>query len=206
MEYKAYCCIVIGWLPASKDLLHSNFKLKDLGSLRYFLGFEVARSSKGISLCQQKYALELIATSGLAAIKPAMIPLDPQQKFTTVEFDASFPSAPDPTLKDPSSVYASAKTVPSHAALKVVKYIKGSPGLGFVFPANGSIYLQAFCDSNWASCLMTRKSITGFCIFLGVSLLSWKSKRQVTVSKSSSEAEYRAMASTVCELDGLLNF
>ncbi|XP_031281122.1 uncharacterized protein LOC116139592 [Pistacia vera] len=214
-------------IQATKDLLHSHFKLKDLVSLRYFLGFEVARSSKGISLCQRKYALELIADLGLAAAKPALVPLDPHLNFTNVEYDVAFPGQQDPALVD-HSVYQKLigkllylcltrpdlsfavnllsqfmhkpKQSHLHAALKIVRYVKGSPGLGLFFPAHGSLHLQAFCDSDWASCLMTRKSVTSFCIFLGNSLLSWKSKCQVTVSRSSSEAEYRAMASTVCEI------
>ncbi|XP_031287631.1 uncharacterized protein LOC116146369 [Pistacia vera] len=79
-------------IAETKALVHSHFKLKDLGSLRYFLGFEVACSSKGIYLCQWKYALELIANSGLAAAKPTSVPLDPQFKFTTVGFNKAFPA------------------------------------------------------------------------------------------------------------------
>ncbi|XP_031251236.1 uncharacterized protein LOC116109144 [Pistacia vera] len=223
-------------IAETKALLHSNFKLKDLGSLKYFLGFEVARSSKGICLCQRKYALELVADYGLAAGKPASIPLNPQFKFTTMDFDKAFPTTSashqqglpldDHTvyqklvgkllylcLTRPDITFAvhllsqfmhNPKDSHLHAALRFVRYVKGSPGLGLLFPAHGSFHLQAFCDFDWASCLMTRKLITGFCIFLGHSLISWKSKRQATVSKSSSEAEYRAMASTICELIWLI--
>lgn len=83
----------------------------------------------------------------------------------------------------------------------IVCYLKGSATQGLFFPATSStMKLEAFSDADWDTWPDSRRSITGFCIFWGGSLISWKAKRQSTVSRSSAEAEYRSMASIVVEL------
>ena len=103
------------------------------------------------------------------------------------------------------SRFVQAPSVQHHEAPnRVLRYIKGSPSRGIFFPSENDMKLRAFSDSDWASCDITRKSTTGYCIFIGSSLMSWKTKNQSTLSRFSSEAEYRALAralaTTACEL------
>lgn len=64
------------------------------------------------------------------------------------------------------------------AALRVVHYLKGRPGQGIMLRADSDVKLIAYCDSNWASCPITRRSLTGYFVLLGSSLVSWKTKKQ----------------------------
>ncbi|KAL9425611.1 hypothetical protein AB3S75_032551 [Citrus x aurantiifolia] len=86
------------------------------------------------------------------------------------------------------------------AALRVLRYIKSSHGVGILLSSTSSLELSAFLDSYWASCPMARQSTTEYFIMLVNSPISWKTKKQPVVSRSSVEAEYRAMATTTCEL------
>ena len=86
------------------------------------------------------------------------------------------------------------------AVNRVLQYLKGTPGRGLFFSSNSSMQVIAYCDANWTGCLDTRRSITGYSVFLGNSIISWRSKKQSTVSRSSTKVEYRAMATTTCEI------
>lgn len=76
----------------------------------------------------------------------------------------------------------------------------GSASKGLFYPVDNKFTLQGYSDADWVACLDTRRSLTGYCIYLGAALISWKTKKQTTISKSSGEAEYRDLTATVCEL------
>ncbi|GKE03825.1 ribonuclease H-like domain-containing protein, partial [Tanacetum coccineum] len=87
-----------------------------------------------------------------------------------------------------------------NVALRVLRYLKGSPRSGIQINKTGNLKLRAYADSDWARCPATRKSIFGYCVFLGDSLVTWKSKKQSTLYRSSAKAEYRSMASATCKV------
>ncbi|KAL0436217.1 UNVERIFIED_CONTAM: Retrovirus-related Pol polyprotein from transposon RE1 [Sesamum radiatum] len=162
-----------------KRYLDDLFTIKDLGYAKYFLGLEIARSHDGTSITQRKYIEDIIADTGMSDARPALTPLPQGLKFSV-----------DEGILLPE---------PSQYRRLVVRLLY----LGFTRP-DISYSLVAYTDADWASCVDTRRSVTGYCVFLGSTLVSWKTKKQNTVSRSSAEAEYRAMASTVCELQYLL--
>ena len=91
-----------------------------------------------------------------------------------------------------------------HAAMRVLQYIKRTLGQGLFFSSSSIVQLKAFAYSDWAACPDTWRSILGFCVFLGSALVSWKSKKQQVITRSSVEAKYCYMANTTCELIWLL--
>ena len=94
----------------------------------------------------------------------------------------------------------SPKTSHMEAVIRVVKYIKGTVGLGLFMPSSKSSELTSYCDSDWAACVESRRSVTGYVVKFGNAAISWKAKKQNTVSRSSAEAKFRSMATTVVEI------
>ena len=82
------------------------------------------------------------------------------------------------------------------AVLRILRYVKGTLYHGLHYSSRSSLELHAYSDADWASDPTNRYSITGFCFLLGISLVSWRSKKQDVVSRSSTEAEYCTLADT----------
>ncbi|GJV15186.1 ribonuclease H-like domain-containing protein [Tanacetum coccineum] len=95
---------------------------------------------------------------------------------------------------------------PRLAALKrILRYVQGTLDLGLHLYASSTTSLVGYTDADWAGCPSTRRSTSGYCIFLGDNLLSWFAKRQHTLSRSSVEAEYRGVANVVAKTAWLRN-
>ncbi|KAK3032613.1 hypothetical protein RJ639_036573 [Escallonia herrerae] len=209
----------ISWL---KHYLDTKFHIKDLGKLKYFLGIEVARSSDGIVLSQRKYVLDILTECGLTGCKPSSSPMAEQHQLDLNSGEL----CDDPgqyrrligrllylTITRPDISYVvhilsqfmhKPRRPHYDAAIRVLRYLKNSPGQGILLSSNSSLSLRAYCDADWAGCPTTRKSTTGYIVFLGSSPISWRSKKQSIVSRSTAETEYRAMATTASEIIWLL--
>jgi len=199
------------------DRLQTEFAIKDLGNLSYFLGLEVSYTSDGLFLSQTKYAHDILTKAGLLDCKPVGTPLS-----TTDVFSSKGNAFHDPTLyrsligalqyltiTRPDLSYAvnqasqflhSPTDEHFHMAKRIMRYVKGTitHGLHFSYPTKST--LVGYSDADWARCIETRRSTYGYSIFFGGNLVSWSAKKQPTFSRSSCESEYRAMANTAAEL------
>ncbi|KAL0428618.1 UNVERIFIED_CONTAM: Retrovirus-related Pol polyprotein from transposon RE1 [Sesamum latifolium] len=198
--------------------LHFEFTIKDLGPAKYFLGLEIARSAAGTSVTQHKFIRDIIQDAGLVNAKPTLTPLPLGLKLSSHNSPVLTDSEPFRRLigrllylnfTRPDISYGTQQLnqfvhkpclVHMDAAFHLIRYLKGCPDRGLFFPSSSSFVVRAYCDADWASCVDSRRSLTGYCVFLGDALISWKIKKQPTVARSTAEAEYRSLGSTVCEL------
>ncbi|XP_050916213.1 uncharacterized mitochondrial protein AtMg00810-like [Lathyrus oleraceus] len=199
------------------SLLASEFAMKDLDPLSYFLGIAVSRHPDGIFPSQSTYASEIIELAGMASCKPSATPVDTKQKLNT----SSDTSYEDPSLYQSLAGALQYLTFPRpdisyvvqqvclhmHAprmehmlALKrILRYVQGILHFGLDLSPSPITKIISYTDADWGRCSDTRRSTSGYCVFLGDNLISWSSKRQPTLSHSSGEAEYRGVANVVSE-------
>lgn len=200
--------------------LKQEFALKDLGELHYFLGIEVSKVKDGIVLTQDKYASDLLKKVNMSNCKPVSTPISTSEKLSV--HDGSLLGEKDATqyrsivgalqyltLTRPDIAFAvnkvcqflHAPTVVHWVAVKrVIRYLKQDTKIGIKISKSKSIFVNGFSDADWAGSLDDRRSTGGFAIFLGGNLISWNAKKQATVARSSTEAEYKALANATAEI------
>ncbi|GAA0153262.1 transmembrane signal receptor [Lithospermum erythrorhizon] len=157
-------------------LLSSEFAMKELGSLHYFLGIAVHHHAGGLLLSQKKYAMKIIEKADIQyAVQQICL-----------------------FMHNPMTDHM-------NALKRIIRYIQGTLDYGLHLYHSSSSSLISYTDADWAGCPDTRLSTSGYCMFLGNNLISWSSKRQATISRSSAEAEYRGVANVVSESCWLRN-
>ncbi|KAJ0532625.1 putative RNA-directed DNA polymerase [Helianthus annuus] len=179
-----------------RDLAH-RFAMKDLGLLRYFLGIERARLTDNRSVDTP------LETNARYSPNDG-VPLADPSLYRTIVGSLVYLTVTRPDIAHAAHVVSQFVTAPTSvhwgAVLRILRYLRGIQFQSLLFPSTSSLELRAYSDADWDSDHNDRKSTTGFCVFLEDSLISWRSKKQDVVSRSSTEAEYRAMAVTTCEI------
>jgi hypothetical protein len=174
--------------------LHAEFAMTDLGALSFFLGIAVTRTSAGMVLSQRQYALELLQRAGMTDCHPSATPIDVKCKLSAEDG----PLLADPTeyrsyagalqyltLTRPdiahavqqACLYMHAPREPHLSLVKrILRYLKGTLDLSMHLSRSSTSSLTAYSDADWAGCPDTRRSTSGYCVYLGDNLVSWSSK------------------------------
>ncbi|XP_060972548.1 uncharacterized mitochondrial protein AtMg00810-like [Cannabis sativa] len=198
--------------------LNTAFALKDLGELHYFLGIEVFRDATGIYLSRGKYVADLLKRVEMTNIKPSPTPItggkpmsihdgeelaDPSayrsvigamQYLTHTRPDIAFVvNKLSQFLKCPTSVHWS-------AAKRVLRYLKSTMHHGIHIKYSDRLPIIAYYDADWACCPDDRKSVGGYCVYFGETLVTWSSKKRFVVARSSTESEYKSLAQVASEI------
>ena len=207
-------CFLASFIAA----LSSRFSVKDMGALHYFLGVEVIPTSTGLFLSQHKYIHDLLVCTNMTGAKEATTPLSTTTSLTITDGSASMDASEFRSvvrslqylsLTRPDIAFAVNKIsqfmhkptqLHWQAVKSLLRYLKGTIHHGLSLTCNPSASLYAFSDSDWAGNPDDRTSTTAYILFLGGNAVFWASQKQRSVARSSTEAEYRAVAATAAEL------
>nr|XP_016483198.1 PREDICTED: uncharacterized mitochondrial protein AtMg00810-like [Nicotiana tabacum] len=201
-----------------KTFLHDQFKIKVLEKLHYFWGLEVLYRKGGILISQRKFTLDLLKEYECLHATSLSSPLDPTTKLkakegvplsdpifhrqlvgklnflTNTRLDIAYGVQHlSQYMQDPIEPHL-------QAAYHMLRYLLKDPTLGLFMSSDNDFLVKAYCDSDWAACPDSRKSVSGYLVLLGNSPISWKSKKQETISLSSAEEEYRSIRKVIGEL------
>jgi hypothetical protein len=197
--------------------LQREFAMKDLRPFHHFLGITVERRPDGLFLHQRTYTLDILKRAVMTDCKPCTTPVDLQAKLAgdsrppvedAFQFRSIVGALQYLTFTRPDIGYAVQQIClhmhdprePHLTAMKrIMRYLQGTPDYGLLLCRSSSSDLVVYTDADWAGCPGTRRSTSGYAVFLGDNLISWSAKRQTVVSCSSVEAEYRAIANGVVE-------
>src|ERR1044072_10047523 len=178
---------------------------------------EIARSKKGIFISRRKYTLDLLQEIGKLGCKPATTPLDRNWKLKITDDDPLvereryqrlvgkliYLSLTRPDIAYCVCVVSQFMHSPRKKHLDVVnqilRYLKGTPEKGLLFRKSENKSVECFADADWVGSVEDSKSTIGYCTKVWGNLVTWRSKKQSVVARSSAEAEYRAMAQGICE-------
>ncbi|KAK1415150.1 hypothetical protein QVD17_30922 [Tagetes erecta] len=203
--------------------LSTEFAMTELGNLHHFLGITATQHNGGLFLSQEHYTHQIIERANMKNCKPCATPVDTDSKLSATsgprvsdgELYRSLAGALQYlTFTRPDITYAVQQIClfmhdprePHFQFLKrIIRYLKGTANQGLVIRPSKSVNLTAYSDADWGGCPDSHRSTSGYCVFLGDNIVSWSSKRQTTISRSSAEAEYRGVANTVAETTWLRN-
>uniref|UniRef100_A0A2N9GWX8 Integrase catalytic domain-containing protein n=1 Tax=Fagus sylvatica TaxID=28930 RepID=A0A2N9GWX8_FAGSY len=175
--------------------LSKIFDLKDLGQLHYFLGLQVTRTSAGLHLNQAKYASDLLKKHNMMDSKPAKTPSCPNTRLSLHEGDP----LPDPhayrSLVGALHYLTFTRPDISFSVHQVCQYMSAPTTIHLAAAKRILRYLR-----DWAGDPDDRRSTSGYLVYLGSNPITWSAKKQPTVSRSSTESEYRALAIASAEL------
>ena len=186
--------------------MQKTFALKDLGELSYFLGIEVSKLQNGIHLSQAKYIADILAKHDLVNYSPVPTPMSTGHQLTkdsgseisnNSQYRSIIGALQYVTLTRPkiaftvnklSQFLSNPRTAHWEACKRLLRYLKGTIHFGLQFYNCGAKQINCFTDSDWACDRDDRKSVARFGVYLGANLVSWSSKKQSIVSRSSTKA------------------
>lgn len=200
-----------------KESMKKKFEMTDLGRMKYFLGLEVIQDDKGIFVSQKKYACDLLRRFQMENCQAMSTPMNAKEKLVKEDGSASadgvryrsmvggliYLTHTRPDISFSVGVVSRFMHNPTKhhmgAAKRILRYISGTTEYGMWYDRKSTGNLSGYSDSDWAGCYEDMKSTSGYLFCLGLSPVSWKSKKQPTVALSSTEAEYVAVCTAACQ-------